>query len=440
MTTNKKTIKCSFCGKKIDSLLPFKCKFCGKYFCSKHRLPEAHNCKGLERYKSGKLKNFKKDIGPKQNKLEEIFIPWKSIPNKRINKNYKNIIISVLLFSIFLFLFKIILSKSDEIENLKYKINELDSTISVLKQENTNLNKNYDELNKEYFNLKTEINSTIEEIENYESELRDSMNWFRINSKINKSSIKNLDVERKIKSQLRNNCFDIEEGKCYIKTGCFYLINYEKLNLQYKFDIETSEKEDKLQSLDDFVKNDGGDCEDYALFYKAEFNYILDECKNIEPSDFVLESWYYDISYIGKYWLNFQKSWYLESARKIELQKGYIYPNIVCGDLYDLNTGEINGHCVIAFTKNKIESINDLNELDLAPLIEPQDGSYMGLINDKSYDIYLAEENLYVDSYISEIITDSDFFLFTDNEEWTSYSTFNEELYNQKNQLINLIK
>jgi hypothetical protein len=40
---------CDYCGKDID--LPFKCKFCGGIFCSSHRLPEAHECTGLEEYK-----------------------------------------------------------------------------------------------------------------------------------------------------------------------------------------------------------------------------------------------------------------------------------------------------------------------------------------------------------------------------------------------------
>lgn len=41
--------KCSECGKEIS--MPFRCKFCGKTFCSKHRLPENHQCEGLEEYK-----------------------------------------------------------------------------------------------------------------------------------------------------------------------------------------------------------------------------------------------------------------------------------------------------------------------------------------------------------------------------------------------------
>jgi hypothetical protein len=38
---------CDYCDKKIDGL-PFHCRRCGKYFCSKHRLPEDHNCPGLK--------------------------------------------------------------------------------------------------------------------------------------------------------------------------------------------------------------------------------------------------------------------------------------------------------------------------------------------------------------------------------------------------------
>lgn len=38
---------CDHCGKEIA--LPYKCAYCGGSFCSKHRLPENHNCEGLER-------------------------------------------------------------------------------------------------------------------------------------------------------------------------------------------------------------------------------------------------------------------------------------------------------------------------------------------------------------------------------------------------------
>ena len=38
----KKKNRCPVCNKKMG-LLPFECK-CGKFFCIKHKDPEAHNC------------------------------------------------------------------------------------------------------------------------------------------------------------------------------------------------------------------------------------------------------------------------------------------------------------------------------------------------------------------------------------------------------------
>lgn len=40
---------CSTCGDQTS--MPFTCKFCEQSFCSRHRLPENHDCTGLENYK-----------------------------------------------------------------------------------------------------------------------------------------------------------------------------------------------------------------------------------------------------------------------------------------------------------------------------------------------------------------------------------------------------
>ncbi len=37
-------MKCDFCGR--EEALPFVCNYCGRAFCSDHRLPEVHQCKG----------------------------------------------------------------------------------------------------------------------------------------------------------------------------------------------------------------------------------------------------------------------------------------------------------------------------------------------------------------------------------------------------------
>ena len=56
-------MKCDVCGK--DELLPYHCKYCGGVYCAEHRLPEEHDCDGIDDYwnipvkvKKGKTKKF----------------------------------------------------------------------------------------------------------------------------------------------------------------------------------------------------------------------------------------------------------------------------------------------------------------------------------------------------------------------------------------------
>lgn len=56
--------ECHICKK--TEVLPFKCKFCKQYFCSEHRLPENHECAGLQHYKeSQRKKNSESDLPKK---------------------------------------------------------------------------------------------------------------------------------------------------------------------------------------------------------------------------------------------------------------------------------------------------------------------------------------------------------------------------------------
>lgn len=50
-------VKCDLCGRDVD--MPFRCNYCGGYFCSNHRLPEFHDCPGLQR--GGGAVNYGRD-------------------------------------------------------------------------------------------------------------------------------------------------------------------------------------------------------------------------------------------------------------------------------------------------------------------------------------------------------------------------------------------
>jgi len=73
---------CAACGKNLEGL-GFKCRYCGEYFCVEHQLPENHACLGLDDWKAGKLKKFKKEVR-KPGKLREIKLLEISRKNKWI--------------------------------------------------------------------------------------------------------------------------------------------------------------------------------------------------------------------------------------------------------------------------------------------------------------------------------------------------------------------
>lgn len=51
-------VDCKYCGKEIDGL-SHKCKFCQQIHCSKHLLPESHDCIGLDNYKKRNLDKWR---------------------------------------------------------------------------------------------------------------------------------------------------------------------------------------------------------------------------------------------------------------------------------------------------------------------------------------------------------------------------------------------
>lgn len=68
--------RCHFCGRAES--LPFTCKFCGEKFCSDHRLPENHQCPGLE--------EFKKNI----TKVDEwIYEPFRADRKREVGRERK---------------------------------------------------------------------------------------------------------------------------------------------------------------------------------------------------------------------------------------------------------------------------------------------------------------------------------------------------------------
>lgn len=324
-------------------------------------------------------------------------------------------------------------SSESEIKSLQLKVVELEDKFDSLSKENIELNKTIidlesqkEDITSQFVRLKFDIASTVNDLEDYKKDINKSMSWFNSNSR--------LDDSRDMawtQQNIRNQCYMVDDGKCYIKTACFYLVNERMLNLHYQTDIKLTDELDRLQSLQDFFSNRGGDCEDYSLFFKAEFNNLIERCheKRIEDEDIIVEGWDENPPLDAKYFMNFNENrlWFLKNKRGVKMPEGYLHPIIVCGDFWQ------GGHCVIAFTKEKINTINDVYlYLNMAPMIEPQNGMYLGLINDPSSGVYINSntddsEHRFL---IWQIVSDRDLFRYYRDKDvnWVGYSSFYDTL------------
>jgi hypothetical protein len=99
-------VDCAKCQKELLAL-PFTCRYCGAQFCPDHRLPENHECKGLERWKRGELKGFKKEIKGKEYTSADILKKSESgeMPSWIKDENTLYIIVAVMVILILAYLF-----------------------------------------------------------------------------------------------------------------------------------------------------------------------------------------------------------------------------------------------------------------------------------------------------------------------------------------------
>ncbi|MDD2477364.1 MAG: hypothetical protein PHW45_00055 [Candidatus ainarchaeum sp.] len=387
-----------------------------------------------------------------------------------ISKAKFTIISTVYIFIILLLiilLFKIItlknLSKEQEEKynalNTKYIIsqNQLDlkkKQFLKLNSEFLDLNNNYNKLNSNYIslkNLKTEMQNDINSLESnyslleeeydylindinkFRVEIQESMDWFKDNSAIsNLEESKNRKVENTL-----NECIVCEKDFCKIKTACIYLKNEKTLKLKYSEDKLITNELDKLQSLDSFLENRKGDCEDYALLYAAELRYLFEraEAKNKEV---FIES-IIETDTKRSYYINSQY-YFPEGIEGYKHVQNFKFPYVACGTTYDLQTDDFGGHCLVLVNDKKINNVDDIKEIN-GIIIEPQNGLFLGIINAdedkmKVANFSLIDVNPNSDNTIYEIITENDLYfnnyiyenISLDDSQWLSYDFFLEKI------------
>ncbi|MDP2628776.1 MAG: AN1-type zinc finger protein [Nanoarchaeota archaeon] len=79
---------CDYCKESTDGL-PHVCKFCGKVHCSKHLLPESHNCSGLEKLKERGKVVWKNAFYPEKETVTKKSHSMKKHPQKSFSKKIK---------------------------------------------------------------------------------------------------------------------------------------------------------------------------------------------------------------------------------------------------------------------------------------------------------------------------------------------------------------
>ena len=294
-----------------------------------------------------------------------------------------------------------------EKETTKFLTGELGHMTSLLNETNASLvgcygdladeTELYDECSVQKEQLTEFISETVVELDNLTAELdefqqqvADSMSWFTFNS-----NIENLSFRYRY---LADSCTSGDE----INAACIPFIMVEEESWGYK-----REEGDHLLSFEEMIRNRGGDCEDWSLYFKGIFNYIKKEARNEKTLVSV-------ISAAPGTNFNIYKDWYYEDAtgRGVGTTEDNMY--VICYD----------SHCIVAISDEEIETSEDVYKLRGAPAIEPQDGQYMFTIGSiGNPDICEPGDcNYAIDIWI--VITDDDLYDFHYNGEWTGYKDY----------------
>lgn len=286
--------------------------------------------------------------------------------------------------------------KTDSLK-LEENFKALKKNYEALKEENKALNDKSLSLAAENKMVQIEIEKTADRLAQFENTVKESVTWFKQNS-----NIENFKDYDKIKDEL-SECLNPKD-KCRIDLTCIYEVN-RKNDFRYTEDETALGKEDFLKDLSLIFDQKGGDCEDFSLLFKAEYNYLVNQCL-----------------------LNFSRQQIAPIIEGKELDRTYMY--VLCG-VFDPGSVVKNwaGHCLVSLTEDPINKSSDIyRSIKDSILVEPQNGEFVANMSETApigiFDNGVAPNTLY---YASMIITEDDlkiFYPYADKIEWIGYSDF----------------
>jgi hypothetical protein len=302
--------------------------------------------------------------------------------------------------------------------------------ISLRQSDIANLTLELDSKNHEIVSLSVELNrteaelleakSSLEMTETEIAEIRDetiamderinqSIQWFTTNSVL-ASTFKG---DRFI-SKVENGCVSHDT----INLACISYQMSDELGFAYKNDPTG----DKLYSLEEIISRRGGDCEDYALFFKATLNRLNESGKD-------LEAWE---SGVGRYlvyedWSTYTR-WFRDDAQAVSLgDAGSLKPYVACF-YFDTYGPAMIGHCIIMLSGKDIRTPADITNSGLSDAVffEPQDGKYVGKMGGVLIACEDGQAGCDGELYrVAFIISDNDLFEFSDDR-WNYYEGYQD--------------
>ena len=282
-------------------------------------------------------------------------------------------------------------SKLADIEELRAQLNDSEAEL--------------DEARDALADAEEDIARIREEALAMDGQINESISWFRENAELPSA----LKTDR-YSSMVEKHC----ESDGTLNLACASFLMEDELGFTYKDDPGG----DRLYSIDEIIQRKGGDCEDYALFFKAYLGHLDD-------ADLELEAWtegsgryeVYEDSGSGRYW-------YYDDADGMAIgNSGTDKPYAVCY-YYDTEGPTLIGHCVVMLSEKEIASPKDITNANLggAALFEPQDGGFVGSIGDGFTVCEDGDDGCDTRDYaLTFIITDSDLFQFSGGE-WGYYA------------------
>ncbi len=283
---------------------------------------------------------------------------------------------------------------SKNISDFESEFDLFRSEFNEFKQKYINLSVAYNEKSEQYTNLKNDLISLDDKI-------KEKMVWFESNNQMNTTEI---DKTRTLLNNIDDKCVK----STYINVPCLVAI-LENNNYKY-----IPDKSDQIESLDQFIEQKGGDCEDWVMFVKAILNRYPDKDLKLAVD-----------SPGSRFDLYKQNNviWYFN-----DLKPKYIHKN---GEHYVgvCYTKPKQGHCIIGLTKSDLLEPGDI-------LFEPQNGKYLGQVVKNK--LNQSDKLLYFDDYehnmnypIVVVIKSKDIDVWDDeNEKWINYKQLDDRIEN----------